>query len=84
MLGRYDSYFTYHILFLFCAEDFILEDAKHYIFLTQGKVVVPGFDEVAEFQATVKAMQIMGINNEDINGMILNIQYTVLLNTCIH
>ena len=25
-----------------------------------------GFDEVAEFQATVKAMQIMGINNEDI------------------
>lgn len=34
--------------------------------------MVPGFDEVAEFQATVKAMQIMGINNEDINGMILN------------
>lgn len=27
---------------------------------------LPGIDEVAEFQATVKAMQIMGMNNDDI------------------
>ncbi|XP_045109525.1 myosin heavy chain, non-muscle-like isoform X11 [Portunus trituberculatus] len=67
---------TFHIFYQLLAgttqqqkRDFILEDPKHYIFLTQGKITVAGFDEVAEFQATVKAMQIMGINNEDIQSI---------------
>ncbi|XP_063880376.1 myosin heavy chain, non-muscle-like isoform X8 [Scylla paramamosain] len=67
---------TFHIFYQLLAgttqqqkRDFILEDPKHYIFLTQGKIAVAGFDEVAEFQATVKAMQIMGINNEDIQSI---------------
>lgn len=56
----------HYLLFLPIAEDFILEDPKHYNFLTCGKMQLPGIDEVAEFQATVKAMQIMGMNNDDI------------------
>ncbi|XP_071519991.1 uncharacterized protein zip isoform X2 [Panulirus ornatus] len=67
---------TFHIFYQLLAgatqqqrRDFILEDPKHYNFLTQGKIPVPGIDEVAEFQATVKAMQIMGMNNEDIQSI---------------
>ncbi|XP_042206669.1 myosin heavy chain, non-muscle-like isoform X10 [Homarus americanus] len=67
---------TFHIFYQLLAganqqqrKDFILEDPKHYNFLTRGKIQVPGMDEVAEFQATVKAMQIMGMNNEDIQSV---------------
>lgn len=62
-------------MLLFFAGDFILEDPKHYIFLTQGKMTLAGMDEVAEFQATVKAMQIMGMNNEDIQCKFLLIGF---------
>lgn len=67
---------TFHIFYQLLAgtsqqekRDFILEDPKHYIFLTQGKITVAGIDEIAEFQATVKAMQIMGMNNDDIQSV---------------
>lgn len=52
--------------FLFSTEEYLLEDAKKYNFLTRGKVVVPAMDDVQEFQATVNAMQIMGMTEEDI------------------
>lgn len=59
-------------------KDIILEDAKHYTYLTMGKVSVPGMDEVAEFQATVKAMQIMGMGNEDINSVFRTVSAVLL------
>jgi len=59
-------------------KDIILEDAKHYTYLTMGKVAVPGMDEVAEFQATVKAMQIMGMGNEDINSVFRTVSAVLL------
>lgn len=43
---------------------------KNYTFLTHGAVPVPGVDEATEFKATVQAMQIMGLNEEDLNGRI--------------
>lgn len=46
-----------------------MEDAKKYTFLSQGSVTVPGIDDVEEFQATVQAMQIMGISDEDIGSI---------------
>lgn len=56
------------ILFLF-SEEFLLEDVKNYTFLTHGAVPVPGVDEAAEFRSTVQAMQIMGLNTEELSGM---------------
>jgi myosin heavy subunit len=51
------------------AEEFILEDPKSYAFLSSGgHLPVPGVDDVAEFQATCKAMSIMGMTNDDFSG----------------
>jgi myosin heavy subunit len=51
------------------AEEFILEDPKSYAFLSsRGHLPVPGVDDVAEFQATCKAMSIMGMTNDDFSG----------------
>lgn len=44
-----------------------MEEPKHYKFLTAGKILVPGVDDVSEFQSTVKSMQIMGMGVDDIN-----------------
>ncbi len=52
----------------FSAEEFLLEDVKNYTFLTNGAVPVPGVDEAAEFRSTVQAMQIMGLNSEELSG----------------
>lgn len=48
----------------------MLEDVKNYTFLTHGAVPVPGVDEAAEFKSTVQAMQIMGLNEEELSGML--------------
>jgi len=47
----------------------ILEDAKHYTFMTMGGVKVGGIDDVEEFQATKNAMKVMGISDEDMNSI---------------
>jgi myosin protein heavy chain len=57
---------------------FILDDIKNYPFLSNGPVPVPGVDDAAEFQSTVKAMNIMGMNNDDFNS-IFRIVSAVLL-----
>lgn len=48
-------------------KEYLLEDAKNYTFLTHGPVPVPGVDDAQEFRNTVKAMSIMGLNQEDLN-----------------
>jgi myosin heavy subunit len=50
------------------AEEFILEDPKSYVFLSNKWLPIPGVDDAAEFQATVNAMSIMGMTNEDYAG----------------
>lgn len=50
------------------AERLLLEDFKNYTFLTNGNVPVPGVDDAVEFQSTTKAMSIMGLGPEDLNG----------------
>lgn len=59
-------------------ERYILDDIKNYPFLSNGPVPVPGVDDAAEFQSTVKAMNIMGMNQEDFNS-IFRIVSAVLL-----
>lgn len=56
---------------IYFAEEFILEDPKTYAFLSNGALPVPGVDDAAEYQATVKAMSIMGMTNEDLSGEML-------------
>ncbi|KAK8757570.1 hypothetical protein V5799_004798 [Amblyomma americanum] len=48
-------------------KEYLLEDVKNYTFLTHGHVPVPGVDDAQEFRNTVKAMTIMGLNQEDLN-----------------
>jgi len=43
----------------------ILEDPKNYTFMTTGGCKVGGIDDVEEFQATINAMKVMGISDED-------------------
>ncbi|XP_064478099.1 myosin heavy chain, non-muscle-like isoform X2 [Ornithodoros turicata] len=50
-------------------KDYLLEDVRGYTFLTQGHVPVPGVDDAQEFRNTVKSMQIMGLNQEDLNSI---------------
>jgi myosin heavy chain 9/10/11/14 len=65
---------TFHIFYQLLAgatadqkDRFILEDIKSYPFLSNGTVPIPGVDDNAEFQATVKSMNIMGMSPEDYN-----------------
>lgn len=76
---------TFHIFYQLLSgataqqrKDFILEDAKHYKFLTAGKVQVPGVDDVQEFQSTVKSMQIMGMGADDINSVFRTVSAVLL------
>ncbi|KQS63168.1 uncharacterized protein Dere_GG19865, isoform D [Drosophila erecta] len=76
---------TFHIFYQLLAgatpeqrEKFILDDVKSYAFLSNGSLPVPGVDDYAEFQATVKSMNIMGMTSEDFNS-IFRIVSAVLL-----
>jgi myosin protein heavy chain len=58
------------MLFLFVlAEEYVIEPPSNYSFLTMGGVPVPGVDDVAEFQATVASMGIMGMPHEDLSAI---------------
>ena len=46
-----------------------MEDSKNYTFLSQGGVTIPGLDDTEEFQATVQAMRIMGIPEDDLTSI---------------
>ncbi|KAG4076752.1 hypothetical protein HA402_002039 [Bradysia odoriphaga] len=79
---------TFHIFYQLLAgatpeqkEKFILDDIKTYSFLSNGSLPVPGVDDYAEYQATVKSMNIMGMTNDDFNS-IFRIVSAVLLFGC--
>uniref|UniRef100_W4VRK7 Putative myosin class i heavy chain n=1 Tax=Corethrella appendiculata TaxID=1370023 RepID=W4VRK7_9DIPT len=76
---------TFHIFYQLLSgaspeqrEKFILDDIKSYPFLSNGSLPVPGVDDFAEFQATVKSMNIMGMTQDDFNS-IFRIVSAVLL-----
>lgn len=76
---------TFHIFYQLLAgatpeqrERFILDDMKTYPFLSNGSLPVPGVDDAAEYQATVKSMNIMGMTQDDFNS-IFRIVSAVLL-----
>lgn len=58
-----------------------MDDIKSYPFLLNGLMPVPGVDDFAEYQATVKSMNIMGMTNDDFNS-IFRIVSSVLLFGC--
>jgi len=59
------------------SEEYVLENASNYTFLTHGGLPVPGVDDIAEFQSTVGSMCIMGMSPEDI-GAIFRVVSAVL------
>lgn len=50
-------------------QEFLLEDVRNYTFLTHGHVPVPGVDDTQEFKYTVQAMNIMGMNKEELSAI---------------
>ena len=52
--------------FLWWKVEYLLEDMKNYHYLSNTYVQIQGIDEVEEYNNTIKAMHIMGMNNEDI------------------
>lgn len=50
------------------SDDFLLEDAKSYRYLSHGSMPVNGVDDVAEFNQTSESMLVMGLSPEDVNG----------------
>ena len=53
------------------AEEYLLEQPKNYSFLTFGNVSVNGVDDAHEFKATLDAMHIMGMNQDDLQCELL-------------
>ena len=51
------------------AEKYILEDPKNYTFLSSGPITIPGQDDREEFLATIEAMRIMGLNEDEITSI---------------
>ena len=65
-------------ILLSASEKFILEDPKDYTFLSYDNVTIPGLDDGEEFNATMEAMKIMCINDDDLCS-ILKVISSVLL-----
>lgn len=76
---------TFHIFYQILAgatpqqrAEYILEDPKSYPFLSNAALPVPGIDDALEFQATIKSMNIMGMNTEDFNSIFRIVSATLL------
>ncbi|XP_022242820.1 myosin heavy chain, non-muscle-like [Limulus polyphemus] len=50
-------------------KEYLLEDMKNYKFFSNGNIQVPGIVESQEFKSTVKAMEIMGLSQEDLSAI---------------
>lgn len=50
-------------------EKLLLTDAQSHSYLSHGMIEVPGLDEKQAFQETTEAMSIMGITDEDQQGV---------------
>ena len=77
---------TFHIFSQFlCVADakmiseYLLEDFHAYRYLTNGYVPIPGVDDGAEFQNTIKAMQIMNMSTDDLNSIFRTISAVLQL-----
>ena len=60
---------TFNVFVAPFAEKYILEDPKNYTFLSHGNVTIPGQDDREEFQFTMEAMRIMGLNEDEISSI---------------
>lgn len=58
------EFFKYIIL-----ATFLLEEVNDYKFLNNGYITLPNVDDAAEFHNTLRSMQIMGFQEDEINCM---------------
>ena len=56
-------------LSVFISEKYIIEPTKSYTFLTQNEMTVGAFDDAEEFAATVQALRIMGVTEDDLDSI---------------
>lgn len=68
-------------MLLINTEEYILEDPTTYPFYRDDNHLVPGVDDQAEFQATVKSMNIMGMTNEDFSAIFKIVSAVMLFGT---
>ena len=59
----------FHRLSISLSEKYILEPAKNYTFLSQNDMTVGAFDDAEEFDATMQALRIMGVAEEDLDSI---------------
>lgn len=79
---------TFHIFYQLLAgaspeqkKEFILEDPMTYPFYREDNHIVPGVDDQAEFQSTVKSMNIMGMASEDFSAIFKIVSAVMLFGT---
>lgn len=59
---------------LICFVDqLLLEDIRRYRFLSNGYMALPGVDDAQEFQNTIKSMEIMHFQPDEITGKSLEL-----------
>ena len=51
------------------AEKYIIEPTKSYTFLSQNDMTVGGIDDAEEFAATMQALRIMGVTDDDLDSI---------------
>ena len=51
------------------SEKYIIEPGKSYTFLSQNEVTVGGIDDAEEFAATMQALRIMGVTDDDLDSI---------------
>merc|ERR1719150_2091887 len=76
---------TFHIFYQLLAgasaeekKKYILEDPKHYTFLSGGPLTVGNMDDVEEFHSLVDSMHIMGLSEDEISSIWRVISGTML------
>merc|ERR1719228_748176 len=76
VIRQQDDERTFHIFYQLLSgasadykKNFILEDAKNYTFMTKGGLRIPGTDDAEEFGATISAMKVMGISDDDLHSI---------------
>ena len=60
---------------MYLIEKYLLDDPKNYTFVTGGALTIPSQDDVEEFQSTLEAMHIMGLNEDEITSIWRVIRY---------
>merc|ERR1719264_1652925 len=76
VIRQADDERTFHVFYQLLAgtsqeqkKKYIIEPGKSYTFLSQNEVTVGGIDDAEEFAATMQALRIMGVTDDDLDSI---------------